>query len=163
MALTPPAVGDKATAVFADAAANQLNNGGFITDATSSSTVTLATAVANVASSATVTFTLTETRRVRIVTSCQFSMASGTDGRYRLNSAYNSGVSVVLGSAITVGALFGTCITTVGDICSGFGDGTVVLAAGSYTAYALVQRNSGGGATDTARTSYVAVYDCGTH
>lgn len=161
MTLTRPAVGDKATAAWADAAADQLNKGGYLNDQSSAGTVTLATAAANVASSATTTFTLTETRRVRIVTSCQFLMSSGTDGRYRLQSAYNSGSSAVPGSAVSVGALFGNVASAVGDIVSCFGDGTVLLAAGTYTAYALVSRNAGGGATDTARSSYVAVYDCG--
>lgn len=158
MTLPVPAVGDQATAAFADALAYEYNNG-FLGDNVASATVTLATATTNYAATSAVTFTLTQTGRVRIVTSCQFTMATGgVDGRYRQQSAYNSGTSATPASATAVGGLFCVAISNVGDLASGFGDGTVLLAAGTYTAYPLVSRNTGGTATDTARSSYTAVY-----
>lgn len=124
--------------------------------------VTLATAGTLVASSAKVTFTLAVQTRVAIDGSIQFSMAGGTNGVYFSQSGYNSGATATIGSVTRLGF---TGITNIASTTLGLGSvasvGDVLLAAGQYTAYLAVQRNSGGGATDTAVNGYVRVTSIG--
>lgn len=164
MSITVPVTGTPiSSTTFGIAVANQLNNGQFIGDNSTATGVTLASAATFVASSASVTFTLTETRRVRIVGMIQFTMNGGTNGIYFAQSGYNSGSSAVIASVtrLAFASISSLATTSLKGSCNT--DGTVVLAAGTYTAYMAVQRNSGGGATDTAQNGYVAVYDCGNH
>lgn len=125
----------------------------------SSATVTLVSAAVDVAATASVTFTLATQRRIRVDVMCQFSMASGTSAQYRMQIGYNTGSSVVIGSVTKVGHVACTEITVVGAIQSSGDFTTILLPAGTYTVYPAVQRNSGGSATDTARSCSVLVTD----
>lgn len=135
---------------------------GVINETTTGAAVTLSTTSA-FASTASVTFTLTSQRRVRIDVQSIYVMASGASGRFITRAAYNSGASAVIGSAVTPGSGMSAVATVTG------GNGapgtstfcTALLPAGTYTAYASVQRSAGGSATDTAQNFYVLVTDIG--
>src|SRR4051812_3040621 len=116
--------------------------------ATSSTTVTLATIGADVAGSASVTFTLASTRRVRIDTWAAYRLNTAVGGRMTLMCAYNTGASVVLGSAVQLGINQGLANFTGTSGISGqsaiSNAYSVLLTAGTYTAYGVVQRQSNG-------------------
>lgn len=158
MSIATPAVGDKATAAWANGVATAVNSLGFINDSIAGAAVTLSTTSA-FASTTAVTFTLTAQTRVRIDVVAVYVMASGTSGRYLARAAYNTGSSPVIGSAITPGQA-GVAIATVtggNGAPSANTFGTALLAAGTYTAYVSVQRSAGGSATDTAQNFDVLV------
>jgi hypothetical protein len=71
--------------------------------ATSGTTVTLATIGVDVAGDSSVTFTLASTRRVRIDVWAAYRLNTATGGRMTIMPAYNTGASVVLGSAVQIG------------------------------------------------------------
>ena len=133
---------------------------GFMSETSAGAAVTLSTTgTAPFASSSKITFTLTDTRRVRIVVSCRFA-PSGSTGRYNIEPGYNSGSSINLGSATFVGQP---------QLRGGYQHHTGVSAIrGDRTAdrrhvdsVAGLGRVSGGTATDQADTFYIAVYDEG--
>lgn len=118
--------------------------------------VTLATTSA-FASSAKVTFALTEQRRVKITgTVGRYSPA--TTGNLRIQAGYNSGASATIGSFVGVGAIVNT--TSSGNANGALAVGSALLAAGTYTAYISLSR-VGGSATDTADNFSVLVEDLG--
>lgn len=159
MPITSPAVGDQATAAWAVSVAAQLNAGGWIGGNTSASTVTLSTTSA-FAGLGSKTFTLTEQRRVRIYVNVEYDPATAVIATYQTIAGYNSGSSAVIGSFTQAGMPFSINYATVRPF-NGAVEGTVLLAAGTYTAYASVKRVSGGTATDTAGPFQVDVYDVG--
>lgn len=134
---------------------------GFIGEANNTAGTVTLNAIANFLGLATVTFTLTAQRRVRIVVNAGYTpTAASTSARYRNIAAYNSGSSAVLGSFTQVGQP--TDIPDAGaNPGSGMAEGTALLAAGTYTAYAVVRRANAGAATDTSQNFYTAVYDMG--
>jgi hypothetical protein len=137
---------------------------GFVTEAASGGSVTLATAGVPVAGAAAATFTLTTQRRVRIEVNAQFIMSSGTNGRYWVKADYNAGSSPLIGSVTEIGRRGVVVLTATGSAgaASAFTAGSVLLPAGTYTAYGSCTRSSGGSGSDTAAGEfYVAVYDVG--
>lgn len=159
MAVSVPAVGDSATAAYADAVANALNVQVLgDTGTVSAGAPTLSTTSA-FAGQATVTFTLAVQTRVRVDVIAQFQ-GTGTQGRFLVRPGYNTGSSAVIGSVVQIG-FFGSVQT--GSVSGGGGDstsasfGTVLLAPGTYTAYPVVQRASGGTATDVCQSSMTLV------
>lgn len=126
------------------------------------SSVTLSTTSA-FASPATVTFTLTVQTRLRIDVNAQFQPATAVQGRYLCRAGYNSGASAVIGSVIPTGLSGSAQSQTAGgggSVTTG-GFGFPLLAAGQYTAYASLTRNSGGAATDVCQSSQVTVSTAG--
>jgi hypothetical protein len=114
---------------------------GFIGDSAAGAAVTLSTTSA-FASTTTVTFTLTSTRRVRIMGTIGVQ-ANTAPGHYSIRAGYNSGSSAVIGSFIGVGGSgFLLTTTTAGGngAVSGMHEGTVLLTAGTYTAYISITR-----------------------
>lgn len=164
--ITTPTGGGPAGLYYWTGAAWAVVTPGFlIGDAASVSSVTFSTTSA-FASLASVTFTLPVQRRVRIVNTARYALASATGGRMQIIPAYNTGASVVIGSVVSltngqyhVSNFTGTAGAS-GSI-SGMTECTVLLAAGQYTAYATVTRVSGGSTTDSATAFYTAVYDAG--
>jgi hypothetical protein len=153
--------GDPASAAWANAVANAINNF-YQGSTTTGAAVTLSTTSA-FASSASVTFTLAVQTRVRIDVNAVYNVTAAVYGRYITRAAYNSGAAPVIGSATTIGspgaAAFTAASGTGGSSAAGFGD--QLLAAGTYTAYASLQRAAGGTATDTAASFYVCVTSLG--
>lgn len=135
-------------------------------DSANTSNATLATLSANVAGLATVTFTLPVQRRVRIVTGARYALGTTTNGRMTIIPGYNTGATPVIGSAVllTNGQYHISNFSSTGGAAgslSGTTEASVLLAAGQYTAYAVVSRASGGSASDAAAVFYTAVYDAG--
>lgn len=139
---------------------NLVGGNGYIGEANNTGTVTL-NAIADFASLATVTFTLSTQTRVRIYASAGYSpTAASATARYRTRAGYNTGSSVVLGSFVQVGQPFDMPDTSANP-GSAATEGTALLAAGTYIAYGIVRRSNGGAATDTATNFNVAVYGVG--
>lgn len=132
---------------------------GFIGSSNSTGTVTL-NAIADFGGLATLTFVLNSQRRVRIAVVAGFAPAGATTARYRVRAGYNTGGSQTIGSFVQVGQPSDQPNTTANP-CSGQTEGDVLLAAGTYTAYAIVRRSNGGAATDTATNFYTIVEDLG--
>lgn len=136
---------------------------GFIGDSSAGSPVTLSSTSA-FASTTTVTFTLTSTRRVRLVGSIGIQ-ANTAPGHYSIRVGYNAGSSAVIGSFVNVGSpgfLMSTSTAGGNGAVSGVHEGTVLLTAGTYTAYLSIVRGTGtGGVTDVTLWPYVAVSDIG--
>jgi hypothetical protein len=138
---------------------------GFVDESLTGTSVVLSTTAAK-AAGANVTFVVPTglTGRYKITTSAQFVPASAANGRYLLQSSYNTGGSVVIGSAVSVGQAIAL---TTDNTAAGGGPagntavGTVLLTAGTYTAYPVVTRNAGGNSSDTANTPYVLVEHIG--
>lgn len=132
---------------------------GFLGELEDATPVTLSTTSAT--TSASLVFTLAASRRVRIISMANFNLSAAGTAQYACRSAYNTGSSTVASTATQFGFI-GRCSTATASTngeCSADSDGTVVLAAGTYTAIALVFRVSGGFAADTCPSSYIAVYD----
>ena len=133
----------------------------FYGEGNSTSSVTLSS-TADFAGLGAVTFTLSVQRRVKITTMATFIPATAVQAGYRVQSAYNTGSSAVIGSVVKIGQ---QCAVDDGDATtrnrSGVAVGTVLLTAGTYTAYGAVARPAGGAATDTATNFYVLVEDLG--
>src|SRR4051812_36482611 len=132
---------------------------------TAATAVTLTALTTDFAGAASVTFTLASTRRVRIDTWAAYRLQSATGGRMTLMCAYNTGSSVVLGSAVQLGINQGianftgtTGITGQSSVSNAY---SVLLTAGTYTAYGVVQRASGGNAADIAAGFITIVTDMG--
>jgi hypothetical protein len=139
---------------------------GFVGETVSGSSVTLASAATKVAAAASVTWVVPAglTGRYKITTSAQFVPASATNGRYLVQSSYNASGSVSIGSTIGVGQAI--AVLTNNSLAGGGPTGspaigTVLLTAGTYTAYPAVTRSSGGNAADTVNTPYVLVEHVG--
>lgn len=128
---------------------------GFIGDASSGTALTLTT-TADFAGNATVTFILTRQTRVKISTRARYNPTTGTNGRFSVTSGYNAGASAVIGSFIAVGQRGDSINTTSSQASTADGYGTVVLAPGTWTAYADVTR-ANGAAADTASNFYTLV------
>lgn len=153
MAIPLPAVGDKASASWADAVAAAIN-APVLGDVSTSAAVTLATAATDVAGTAQVTFTLPVQTRVKISVVCRYLLGSTTAGRAVLQAAYNSGGAAAIGSVVKIGAFASSFNNSAIIGATGASSvttfATVLLAPGTYTAYGAVQRGSGGSASDTA-------------
>ena len=159
---SPFTSGSIVTKAQLDALVNSINAlaRGLINETSAGAAVTLSTTgTAAFASSSKITFTLTATRRVRIVVSCRFA-PSGSTGRFNIEPGYNSGGSINLGSATFVGQPNSVAATSTTQ-ASAQSEATALLTAGTWTAFAGVGRISGGTATDQADTFYIAVYDEG--
>lgn len=104
------------------------------------------------------TFTLSVQQRVRITAHATITPGTVTGATYRVQSGYNTGSSASIGSVTKVGANWDVPAndgTTRNR--SGRGLGTALLTAGTYTAYAAVQRLSGGDNTDSGVNFYTLV------
>ena len=136
---------------------------GILGEATSGSAVTLST-TSSFAGLATVTFTLTATRRVRIMVQASFVPAGTSSVRWTIQPGYNTGVSASIGSVTLVGASYDVSKDgggTTGRSQSASSTGTKLLPAGTYTAYAAIARPVGGSASDTVTNFYILVEDIG--
>lgn len=107
------------------------------------------------------TFTLATQRRVRIFVTGTPVTASGAPAHYGLRAVYTPGATV--GAQTTVGSTSAITNGVAGGSSANSGptEGTVLLAAGTYTAFVAAARTSGGAATDALNNSYVSVYDVG--
>lgn len=111
----------------------------------------------------TVTFTLSQQRRVRIKTTCRYTAVTSNAAAVHL-AAYVAGSSATLTGAVLLGQQGANqCIVTPGvtNSVSLNAEHSVLLAAGTYTAFPVVNKAVGGAATDTAQLGYCAVYDAG--
>lgn len=133
---------------------------GIESETVTGSTITLST-TSRFAAGATATFVLTATSRIKITTSAQYVPATTTSGRCTVQSGYNTGSSVVIGSFVGVGQAIAVISSSTLGPTGTVAVGTVVLAAGTYIAYPGVTRVSGGSATDTTNTPYVLVEHIG--
>lgn len=129
------------------------------------SPVTLSAAATNfVSTSPTVTITISQQRRLRVVAATFFQSGTAV-GHYRVWPAYQAGASITAGGAtalVAVGAsIVNTAATGVNGGVSASTEATVVLPAGTYTFAPLMQRLANGSATDVATGGYIAVYDVG--
>jgi len=132
---------------------------GNLGSASSTSNVTFSTTSA-FAGLATLTITLAQQRRVKISVQNRFNPVSGVASRMAIQAGYNSGSSAVIGSFVGVGQEADLSLGTSTQASqSAFGG--VLLAAGTYTFYASIQRVVGGGATDTSNLHYLVVEDIG--
>ena len=163
MSITVPSSGDDfSSSLFGDPVANTLN-GFMLGSATSTTSVTLSTTSA-FAGSATVTFTLSAQTRVKITTLATMVPNGTSSARYDVQAGYNSGSSASIGSVVKVGIPFLIGIEgggTTGRNQTGIALGTVLLSAGTYTAYASITRTSGGDAGDAFNSFQTLVEFCG--
>jgi hypothetical protein len=113
------------------------------------------------AGAARVVFTLPVARSVRIVVVTQYQATSATRGRFTSAAGYNTGGGAVIGSFAQAGLEDHVMLSASGDLGGVTTEGVVSLAAGTYTAYASVQRPTGGSTGDQCNRSYTAVYDAG--
>lgn len=153
---TEPLVGTPGTASWAQ----QVSDSGYRDEQNNAAgSVTLATAGLEYPASASSTFTLTRTRRVKITVVARYQAASAA-GRMIVYAGYNAGSTPVIGSVVKVGPWVSVPATagTVGS-GSGMAVGTVLLNPGTYTAYPVVNRAFGGAAGDFAGSSWVLVED----
>lgn len=138
---------------------------GFIGGADSNTAVTLATVGTDVASSATYTFTLAVQRRVEIYAQARYSLGTTTNGIALLQVAYSVGSSANTASMTklrrAVGIANYTAQTGAVNAPSNSLIADALLSAGTYTAFAAVQRALAGSATDTANGFVVLVKDIG--
>ncbi len=131
-------------------------------EGTTGNTVTLTTGGTNfIVPVGTVTFTLAVQRRVRIVGQVRYD-AGTTAAAAQMQVAYVAGASATLTGAVLLGQGGGQEQTVpVSSIANFTKEHSVLLAAGQYTAFVVVQRVVGGTATDLGRAAYCAVYDVG--
>lgn len=112
----------------------------------------------------TVTFTLPIQRRVRIAVRARLQ-ASTVPAVFQIFPSYVAGSTATTTGAVLLGmSLSNTIVLTVAagnGAMAPHGEHSVLLAAGTYTAFPIVQRISGGSATDAAIAGYCAVYDAG--
>jgi hypothetical protein len=94
-----------------------------------------------------------------------YRLNTAVGGRMTIMPAYNTGASRVLGSAVQIGVsqpianFTGTSgVNGQSGISNAY---SVLLTAGTYTAYAVVQRQSGGNAGDQAFNFVTIVTDMG--
>jgi hypothetical protein len=111
-----------------------------------------------------VTFSLSAQRRVRIAIRVRF--VSGTViGNCDIYPTYVSGSSATLTGATKLSGAntdrIATPATGGNGAATGTSEHTVLLAAGTWTAFPVANRFSVGSATDRADSGYVAVYDAG--
>ena len=110
-----------------------------------------------------VTFTLTRTRRVRVLTRCRF-FASAAGQVVYLRGHYKAGSTAVVAGSTSLGGeaqtLTPSSATTYVTGVSTTYEHTVVLAAGTYTAFPV--GGSTTGAVSSFAAPYLAVYDAGT-
>lgn len=135
-------------------------------EANSATAVTLATVSTDYASSATVTFTLPVQRRVLIIGSAVYMIATVTAGGFWAQAAYSAGSSANTASMTKLSRAarqYNNCglAGNINGAVTGTTLGSVVLTAGTYTAFLACARTVGGSATDTALNFEIAVLDCG--
>lgn len=134
-------------------------------EGTGSNSVTLASTVTNyLVPTSSVTFTLASQRRVRIKVSARFQ-AGAAPVDYVVYATYVAGSSATLTGATTLGQTGAnqvfTTITAASGAVTSHAEHSVLLAAGTYTAFPVAVRSAGGGASDFAAFGYCAVYDAG--
>lgn len=144
---------------------------GFLGEASSASSVTLNALGTQFAGLAQVTFTLPVQRRVRITVAGRYLLgATPTTGRMVMQAVYSPGATASIATAVVPNAAgFSTVFNNSGTAgangsTSTTNVATALLAAGTYTAYAAVNRNSqspGGSNDDTANAWYTLVEDIG--
>jgi hypothetical protein len=142
--------------------------GGFLygeAEGLSTDTVTLtATATDFIVPVANVTFVLSQQRRVRIVVRTRYA-ANTAPGSCDIYPTYVAGGSATLTGATKLGNPNTDRIivngTGAGAAVTGTAEHTVLLAAGTWTAFCVANRFGGGSATDVAGSGYCAVYDAG--
>lgn len=114
-----------------------------------------------------VTFTLTQQRRVRIEVNTTCTPATAVARDVSVHPMYVAGSSQTLTGAVNLASDGSTQVHVNTGATGGPGRSavnaarTVVLAAGTYTAFVGVTRTQGGATTDFACLGYVAVFDCG--
>lgn len=147
---------------------------GFLADLSSGTSATFVTPAVDYAS-ATVGFTLAAQRRVRIFVKANFTMVGGTSGHYTIAPAWYATASpftVDANRKITGGGGYTAIVSVNPVLVSVTGssgstgqsmEGTVLLPAGSYGAFAVLQRLGGGGTTDLGGAFYIAVHDMGSN
>jgi hypothetical protein len=129
------------------------------TGATGSGSLT-STSTNYVVGSSAVTIVLASQRRLRIAVNALIIPGSSTPGTYTVFPAYNSG-GYNLAGAGQVGSWGAQGSTTNNQGITISKEDNILLSAGTYTFYPIIQRLSGGSTTDTANYGYVAVYDAG--
>ena len=153
----PSAAQDIATKNYVDASAGRLYG-----ENENTTTLLMAAASTNyIVPSVSVTFTLTVQRRVRIVCAARMDAASGATSAMQFQCAYVAGSSATLTGATLLGnASMGSTNVASGLFARMREEHTVLLAAGTYTAFGVASRVNGG-ASDVLRGGYCAVYDAG--
>lgn len=144
-----PAVGQPIPASWGDEVAQS----GFVDEVVNSGgTVALTTVATDYLGVVSSTFTLQQASRVKLTAIARYQAAAAVQGRMVLYAGYNSGGSAVVGSAVRLGttAIVSTNVAGIIGSQSATAIGTGLLAAGTYTAYPVVNRGSGGSATDVA-------------
>lgn len=139
---------------------------GLIGESTVGTAVTLATVATYVASSASVTFTLTQARRVLVLVMADFQTATTTNAGFLAIAAYSPGATANVATQVNIGrgARQNNTAAVANNLnwaCSATSFGSALLPAGQYTAYCACQRTVGGSATDLALNFDVTVLDFG--
>lgn len=142
--------------------------GGFLygeAEGLTTDTVTLnATATDFIVPVANVTFVLSTQRRVRIVVRTRYAAGTAV-GNCDIYPTYVAGSTATLTGATKLGSVNTDRIvapnTTAANAPTGTSEHSVLLAAGTWTAFCVANRFSGGSATDVAGSGYCAVYDAG--
>lgn len=134
---------------------------GYVTAASSTSTVTLST-TSNFAGLASATVVLSTQRHLKVTTKCRYQLGTATAGHLQLNSAYNTGSSVVIGSAVQLGITehISANVSGLNGSAGGTAIADQVFTAGTYTFYAVVARTNGA-TSDLAGSWYLLVEDLG--
>jgi hypothetical protein len=162
LSITVPVSGNAiSSSGFGIPVANTINGFCVGPGATNTGTITLVTTGTAVAGLAVVTFTLSVQTRVLITAQATFVPSGATASRMTLQAGYNSGSSAVIGSFTGVGEPFDVGNDGTTTRRSARSDGDVLLAAGTYTAYAACTRSAAGSASDTATNFYTRVDFCG--
>lgn len=109
--------------------------------------------------SSSTTVVLADAQRVRVVAAALVNQNTTVSGDYRFHPAYNTGGSITTPVTIGNGSRENARVTT--GLIAMTAEGTVLLAAGTYTFYPSVLRATGGTGTDNINLGYVAVYAAG--
>lgn len=141
--------------------------GGFLygeAEGASTDTVTItATSTDFIVPASAVTFTLAQQRRVRIITAYRYTAITNA-ATVVCYATYVAGSSATLTGAVKLGQpaanelQIPSAATAAGTVRA---EHSVLLAAGTYTAFPVVNKPVGGTASDTAYLGYCAVYDAG--
>ena len=165
--LTSPVINGgsvSATTTVAGVASDALPRG-YVGESTGSGTFTaFALTGAAVAADVSVTFTLAEQRRVRIEgRALTQATGSGHAGRMSAQTAYKSGASFSAAGATNVGPIVQASVANDSGVSinPATAGGTVLLAAGTYTAGLVVEEQFTATGHLNWGCAYLAVYDVG--
>lgn len=108
------------------------------------------------------TFVLSAQRRVRIAVGANRYTSGSATGLYRLEVGYVAGSSATLsGATFLTSNQAATTTTGSAGAMSINTEHSVLLAAGTWTAFPAATKVNSGSATDTVAGGYTAVYDAG--